>query len=205
VHFLRNLFLNASNTSSYALKDVAVEVHDVTADYEHFARCQEVAKHVPKVVKDPDHGYMRFADDEEDPIALACYDSTGTVKPEWVYTPKDSPELKEVFSLAEELFSTGMTTDPAKVELAIGFHPEFDAEKVADARLVRVDVVVKSTQDASQNASLDAMIWESAIKRDRMNKSLYFSVRETLQDAALAPERSNPVLYSYFILTAAPR
>lgn len=204
-HFLRNLFLNASNTSSYALKEMAVEVYDVTADYEHFARCMEVAKHVPKVVKDPDHGYLRFADDEEDPIALVCYDSTGTIKPEWVYAPKERPVLKEVFSLAEELFNTKLRTDPAKVELAIDFHPEFDASKLTAARMVRVDLVVKGTQDASQDATLDAMIWTSAIKRDRENKSLYYSIRETLQDPAIAPERSHPVLYSYFILVAATK
>lgn len=200
-HFLRGLVLDASNNGSYGLVSVSVEAHDVTEDFEHFARCQEALKHVPKVVSDPDHGYKRFADDEADPIALGCYDSTGTIKAEWKYAPKERAEVKEAFTLAETLFQEKLKESPGAVELAIDFHKEFKPEALAGARLLRLDVVVKSTQDRSQDAALSAMKWESTTMKGRQNESLYYSIKETLQDPALAPERSHPVLYTYFILT----
>ncbi|MBK7383847.1 MAG: hypothetical protein IPI81_11045 [Flavobacteriales bacterium] len=203
--FLRDLWMNASGSDAYELKEIGVEVRDVTADLEHFAHCQEALLNTPKVIKDPDRGYMRIADDEENPVALYCYDSTGVLKPEWTYAPKERRELKEVFTAAEDLFRNGLTADPTKVELATAFHKEFDAEKLVDVRIVRVDLVVKATQDHSQDPALEKLKWPSATIPGKTNESLYYSIKETLQDPALAPERSNPLLYSYFILTAAPQ
>ncbi len=202
-HFLRGLLLDASNSGSYGLGSLSVEAHDVTEDFEHFARCQEALKHVPSIITDPDQGYKRFADDEADPIALGCYDSTGTIKAEWKYAPKERAEVKEAFTLAETLFQEKLKESPGAVELAIDFHKEFKPEAMSGARLVRVDVVVKSTQDRSQDAALEAMKWESTTLKGRQNESLYYSIKETLQDPALAPERSHPLLYTYFILTPA--
>ena len=111
--------------------------------------------------------------------------------------------MKEAFTLAETLFQEKLKESPGAVELAIDFLKEFKPEAMSGARLVRVDVVVKSTQDRSQDAELSAMKWESTTMKGRLNESLYYSIKETLQDPALAPERSHPLMYTYFILTPA--
>lgn len=202
---LGGLKLDVSNNSAFELKDMELEVRDVTADYEHFARCMVATQHVPRTEKDPVSGNMRFHAEEDDPIALECYEPDGRIKDRYKYTPVEHPLLKEVLTFGRERFINGLN-DPKAVDLMItDLHPSFDASKLSSTRLLRVDMVIKAVQDRSQDGSLDRFKWDSLTKKGDKNESLYYSIKETLQDPDLSPERAHRVLYTYFILTPAER
>ncbi len=209
-YFLSGLKVNATGNDAFAFGSLGLKVYDVTADFEHFACCAEVPKHKPETVVDPDKAYVRFSDAQkakDDRIAELCFDSTGTMKPEWVYTPPASlTEVPEVFQLNEELLANQLKADPSALEARILFDPNFSGTgPVGAARLLRVDVVLAKTKDLAADQRLEKFKWESITVKDKVNESLYTSLREALQDAALQPEKVQPVLHTYYILTGAPQ
>jgi hypothetical protein len=209
-YFLSGLKVNAAGNDAYAFGGLGLRVCDVSEDFQRFACCAEVPKHKPETVVDPDKGHVRFSDaqkEKADPIAELCYDSIGTMKPEWAYAPPAAlTEVPEVFQLNEELLANQLKADPKAVEARILFHPNFKGDgPVGAVRLLRVDVVVAQSQDLATDPRLEAYKWSSTTVKDKVNESLYTSLRETLQDPDLKPEKVQPVLHTYYILTTEPQ
>ncbi|MBE9602267.1 hypothetical protein [Pedobacter sp. MC2016-24] len=193
--FFRKLWIDLSNEDSYLFGDFAVNVSDVSEDYEQFSKCLEVKKHKPKLAKGS-NGEAKFADEEKDPIAMKCYNTDGFLKPEWMYKAKDPVALTEVFVLNQTLFKNTKTINRKKTELGVSFDPQFKVKNIQNpGGLLRVDIVLKNPQPNLANPALDQFKWvnESGIS----NIALRESIVSTLQD--IKPE--NKVVYSYYIKT----
>jgi len=193
--FFRKLWVDLSNQDSYLYGDFAVNVSDVSEDFEQFSKCMEVKKHKPKLTKGSD-GEAKFADNETDLIAMECYSTDGSMKPEWVYKAKAPVAQTEVFVLNQALFKNTKNTDQKKAELGVSFDSQFKVKNIQNPKgLLRVDIVLKAAQPNLANPVLDQFKWinDSGIP----NVALRESIVSTLQD--LKPE--NKVVYSYYIKT----
>ncbi|MEI8048736.1 MAG: hypothetical protein WCI92_15245 [Bacteroidota bacterium] len=197
--FLRKLILNASDNDSYAINELDVVAYDVTDDFSFYNKCNLASLHSPKFAKD-NNGKQIFAEGSDD-IAKACYDeSTGKLKPEWIYKPKGNTEYKEIFSLNSELFSNNKKDDPSKIEIGVQFHPNFDLSKISNKNgLLRIDIVIKDCAPNISGDKLSLFQWKSAITKDKPNTSLYESVRNTLQDNTVIPK--GKIIYSFYLKT----
>jgi hypothetical protein len=191
----RNLFIDLSNTDSYTYQDLAVETDDVTNDFERYAKSIEVKKHKPALTKG-NNGERKISDKETDEIAMACYNSDGSVKPEYVYEPQEKQSLTDVFILNQTLFTNTYQSDKAKTEIGISFAPAFTAKKIPNAKsLIRLVVRVGKTKVNSSNAVLEKFKWTTA--GGTTNAALYESVKSTLEE--LKPD--GKTLYTYYIKT----
>lgn len=193
--FFRNLYIDLSNTDSYTFGDFDVKVSDITADFEHFAKSAEAEKHQPKLVKGS-NGEAKFADNENDAIALGCYDTNGELKEQWIYQPEATTPLDEVFILNKHLFTNTKASDQKNAEFAVSFDPKFNLKNIKDPNgLVKVDIILNSAIPNLDNVKLSKFQWLNP--KEIPNVALYESIKNTLQE--LKP--LNKVIYSYYIKT----
>jgi hypothetical protein len=195
--FAKNLFLDASNNSSYILKDVKVQVTDVTSDYVRYIQSEEAKKNVPVLDNDEGNNKVWSQDDAENPIIAACYEkNTNKLKKEYSYSYTPSEPLTEIFDYDASIFSDRLRNSPKEVELVTTFHKNFAGKFTTgeDQIILRVDYIVSSS-DENYSAQLDAFKWNSIINvSNGVNNSLYESIRNTLQ--AVKP---SGILYSYYL------
>jgi hypothetical protein len=193
--FFRKLLIDLSNEDSYAYGDFEVKVYDLSEDFEQFSKCLEAKNHKPKLSKGND-GEAKFADNETDPIAIACYSPDGSLKSEWKFSPKNPVAQTEVFTLNLPLFKNTKGDDKKKTELGISFDHKFNVKNIQNPQgLLRVDLVLKSAEPNLSNPILDQFKWINV--SGVPNTALRESIVNTLQD--LKPE--NQVIYSYYIKT----
>lgn len=193
--FFRRLYIDLSQEDSYKLEDFTVKVTDVTTDFEHFSECEEAKRHKPKTTKGA-NGEAKFADNENDPIALECYNIDGKLKEKWVYKPQSGAALNEVFALNNSLFANTKKSDNKNVELGVSFDPKFNVKNIKNPNgLVKVDIVLNTAIPNLTSAKLSKFQWINS--KHIPNTALYESVRNTLQE--LKP--ANQIVYSYYIKT----
>ena len=193
--FFRKLFIDLSNDDSYAFGDFNVKVSDVTADFENFSKSDEVKKHKPKLAKGS-NGEAKFADDEKDDIALACYDTDGKLKEQWLYKPTAATPLNEVFTLNKSLFTNTKNSDNKNAEFGVSFDPQYNLKNIQNPKgLIKVDIVLNSATPNLANTKLSKFQWNNV--KHIPNIALYESIKNTLQE--LKP--ANKVIYSYYIKT----
>lgn len=200
--FLGKLYLNASDTSSYKLKKVAVKVYDVTDDYRHFAQCSEVTLHKPEMTKDKGKNDVWTEQSKKDAIITTCYVKDKTdIKKEWVYGLNNSKPLiewEEVFDYDEKIFSNHLKNSPEKIELITLFHKNYNLKKIKNSSsLLRIDYVIDDAEVNIGNPQLGDFQWNSITQTDRINNSLAEAIRNTLQEASVSP--NGKILYSYYI------
>jgi hypothetical protein len=193
--FFRNLFIDLSNNDSYIAGDFDVKVSDITADFENFAKSAEAKKHQPKLTKGSD-GEAKFAENETDAIALACYNTDGKLKEQWIFKPGTVTPLNEIFVLNKPLFTNTRKTNEKHTELGVSFDPKFDVKNVQNpAGLVKVDILLATATPNLTNVKLSKLQWVNL--KGVPNIALYESVRNTIQER----KPSNQVIYSYYIKT----
>jgi hypothetical protein len=191
----RNLFIDLSNPDSYTYQDLTVETDDATNDFERYAKSLEVKKHRPALSKG-NNGESKISDKETDAIAIACYNSDGSVKPEYVYEPQEKQSLTDVFILNQTLFTNTFQSDKGKTEIGVSFAPAFNATKIPNAKsLIRVVVSVGKTTVNSSNPVLEKFKWTTS--GGMTNAALYESVKSTLEE--LKP--AGKAIYTYYIKT----
>lgn len=193
--FAKNLFLDASNNSSFILKNVKVEVSDVTNDYVNYVRSIEAKKNVPIITKD--EGKNDIWDEKEmNEIMMECYEkNTKNLKKEYIYNYTAGSKVSEVFDYDVAVFSDRLKNSPKDVELITTFHKNFNGEfSNNDPIILRIDYVIETTQE-NYSAQIDAFKWISIINAaNGVNESLSESIRNTLQ--AVKPKG---ILYSYYL------
>ncbi|SEB20728.1 hypothetical protein [Pedobacter hartonius] len=193
--FFRKLYADLSNDDSYSYTDFGVKVSDITEDFEQFAKSAEAKAHKPKLVKGSD-GEDKFADNETDPIALACYDTKGKLKDQWIYQQKPAEAVNEVFTLNKNLFNNTKSTDHKNVEFGVAFDPMFNLKNIHNSEgLLKVDILLNTAEPNVNGPKLSKFQWINA--KHVPNIALYESIKNTLQE--LKP--SNKVVYSYYIKT----
>jgi hypothetical protein len=193
--FFRKLHVDLSNDDSYSFEGFGVKVSDVTADFEKFAESAEAKMHKPHLVKGA-NGEDKFADTESDPIALACYDTKGKLKGQWIYQQKPSDALNEVFTLNKTLFTNTKSNDNKNVEFGISFDPMFNLKNIPNPEgLMRIDILLYSAEPNLTGSKLSKFQWKNT--KGIPNIALYESIKNTLQD--LKP--ADKVVYSYYIKT----
>ncbi|WP_367867245.1 hypothetical protein [Pedobacter sp. WC2423] len=193
--FFRKLYIDLSNDDSYTFGDFDVKVSSITADFEHFSKTAEVKKHKPKLAKGSD-GQDKFADDENDVFALACYQPDGKLKEQWIYKPQPVTPVSEVFILNKTLFTNTRNQDHKNVEFGVSFDPKFNLKNIPDPNgIIKVDIILNTAIPNLINAKLSKFQWVNA--KHVPNIALYESVKNTLQE--LKP--ANKVIYSYYIKT----
>ncbi|WP_431293524.1 hypothetical protein [Pedobacter sp. P26] len=139
--FFRKLFIDLSNEDSYTFGNFSVKVSDVTTDFENFTKAEEAKKHQPKLSKG-NNGEAKFSDQEKDAIALACYNTDGKLKAQWVYKTQASSRLNEVFTLNQSLFTNTRASNPKHVEFGVAFDPKFSVANIHNPDgLVKVDIL----------------------------------------------------------------
>ncbi|AWG24241.1 hypothetical protein [Flavobacterium kingsejongi] len=198
--FFRKLFIDLSNTDSYNISDLDVKVADITEDFELFAKCKEALKHKPKITKGSDAENELLAD-ENDPIALACYDKKGKIKDEWVYKPIATPSIPDFFTLNKTLFANSKKDSKnKKAEIGVVFDSQFAVKNIPNPQgLMRVDIIVKNAKPGTEK--LDWFTWQSTVNPKSNNTALKASIQSTLADPKINPV--NTVIYTYYIKTNA--
>lgn len=195
-HLMRNLFINMQAVTAYKIDKLDVRVSDVTEDFEFFVKTREVAKNKPKMTTDGS-GNKVVDEENNNPIALECYNADGSLKKEWKYEQKAIKELREVLALDTKLYENSMKENAAETEIGIVFHPNYnDNEALRNARLVRVDVVIAECTPNYDN--LDELFsWESITKKGEKNDALAQSIKNALQEV----NPKGKAIYSYYIYT----
>jgi len=197
--FFRKLYIDLQDENAYVYGDFDVKVYDVTNDFLHFAKCNEVKNHQPKLEKGS-NGEDKFKDGEEDPVILSCYDTKGKVKDEWIYKSQENAPniLTEVFVLNKELFKNTKASDKKKVEFGVSFDTKYNLKNITNPDgLIRVDIVLNSAEPNLSNPILENFKWVNS--KSVPNVALYESIKTTLQEVGVKP--SNKVIYSYYIKT----
>ncbi len=191
--FFRKLFVDLSNQDSYLFGNFDVKVADVTTDFENFAKYDEAKKHQPKLAKG-NNGEAKLADNQDDPIALGCFNADGKLKDEWIYTLQQPTSYNEVFTLNKALFENTKATTLKDVELGVLFHPKFDLKNILNPDgLMKVDLVMANAEANLSNAKLAKFQWVNA--KNKPNIALCESIKNTLTE--LTP--TGKTIYSYYI------
>jgi hypothetical protein len=194
--FSKKLFLDATNNASYILKNVKVQVSDVTGDYEKYIKCKEAKKIAPKLENDEGNNRVWTKADAENPIIAECYEkNTAKLKKEYIYKYTPGEMKTEVFDFDATIFADRLKNSPKQVELITTFHKNFtgNLDNVSPV-ILRIDYVVEATEE-NYNNQLNNFKWKSIINAaNGVNESLYESVRNTLQAV-----KQKGILYSFYL------
>jgi hypothetical protein len=193
--FSKKLYLDATNNASYILKNIKVQVTDVTADYTRYIQSLEAKKNIPVFIKDAGNNDVWDEESMNNPIITECYEkNTKTLKKEYQYAHTPSEAIPEIFDFDASIFSDRLKNSPKEVELVTTFHKNFSGKFTnTDQVILRLDYIVESTEE-NYSGQLDAFKWKSVITSGFENNSLYESIRNTLQ--AVKPKG---ILYSFFL------
>jgi hypothetical protein len=194
--FSKKLFLNASNNTSFFLKNVKVQVSDITSDYENFVRSNEAKKNIPVLENDEGNNKVWAKAVTDNPIIAECYEkNTAKLKNEYIYKYTPGEVLTEIFDFDVSIFSDHLKNTPKEVELITTFHKNFSGKfSNKDQVILRIDYVVDETEE-NYNTQLNDFKWNSIINSaNGTNESLYESIRNTLQ--AIKPKG---ILYSFYL------
>jgi hypothetical protein len=193
--FAKNLILDASNNASFLLKDVRVQVSDVTSDYTIYIQSLEAKKYIPVLVKDAGNNDVWDEESMNNPIITECYEkNTKTIKKEYKYAHTPSEAIPEIFYFDVSIFSDRLKNSPKEVELVTTFHKNFSGKfSNADQVILRLDYIVETTEE-NYSGQLEAFKWNSVITAGFENNSLYESIRNTLQTV-----KPKGILYSYYL------
>jgi hypothetical protein len=192
--FSKNLFIDASNNASYILKNVKVQVSDVTIDYERFVKSNEAKKNTPVLENDEGNNKVWTKADADNSIIAECYEKNSkTLKKEYIYKYTAGETLTEIFDFDASIFADRLKNSPKEVELITTFNKNFAGKFSNKGQVIlRIDYVVDTTEE---NYQLDDFKWNSIINTDSgVNESLYQSIRNTLQ--AVKPKG---ILYSFYL------
>lgn len=193
--FFRKLFIDLTNDDSYTFGNFSVKVSDVSSDFENFAKAAEAKKHQPKLSKGS-NGEAKFSDQEKDAIALACYNTDGKLKDQWIYKTQASNPLNEVFTLNQTLFTNTRSSNPKHIEFGVAFDPKFSISNIHNPEaLIRVDILSNTATPNLQGAKMAKFEWINA--KNTPNTALSESIKNTLQE--LKPV--DKIVYSYYIKT----
>jgi hypothetical protein len=193
--FAKNLFLDASNNISYKLKNVKVEVSDVTNDYVNFIRSSEAIKNTPILIKDEGNNDV-WDETNINEIMMECYEKNSkNIKKQYIYNYTPGSKVSEVFDFDASIFSDRLRNSPGEVELITTFHKNFNGKfNNNESIILRIDYLIESTEE-NYSSQLDAFKWNSIINAaNGVNESISESIRNTLQ--AVKPKG---ILYSYYL------
>ena len=194
--FAKGLLLNTTNNASYILKNIKVQVTDVTADFVKYIKCLETKKNIPVLIKDAGNNDVWNDASKNNPIIQECYvENTKTLKNEYKYIYQPTVPISEIFDFDASIFADRVKNSPQEVELVTIFHKNFVGNlKNSDQVILRVDYLVENT-DENYFSQLDAFKWNSIINSaNGINSSLYESIRNTLQSV-----KPKGILYSYYL------
>lgn len=199
--FLNKLLLNAADQSAYKLSKVAVNVYDVSADYEKYAQFVEAKNHIPVLVKDSKKDLVWDETSKKDPIIKECFTpNTITLKQNWIYKPGNfgSTEWSEVFDLDRSIFNSHLRNDPGKIELKTILHKNYKQKSIKkENALIRIDYVIDEATFNDANPQLMDFQWNSLTMKGKVNNSLSEAIRNTLQNPVINPK--GKIIYSYYI------
>jgi hypothetical protein len=197
--FLRKLFFDFSNNSTFSIDDVDVEVYEVSEDLVRFAKCDFGKALKPKIIKDANQGDVW--DDSVSPLEREVFEmNTDKLKSEFIYTAPAFIVIPEVFEVNKTLFQNGLSQDRSKVELALNFHPNFNYEKFSSSAngLFRIDIVVKNASFNASNPQLPDLKW-TGVGGDNFHDALV-NLGNTPSGITCQPIGDNHrVLYTYFV------
>jgi hypothetical protein len=196
--FAKGVFLDATNNESFILKEVKVQVSDVTEDYSRYvnSRVAVVPENIPVLVKDAGNNDVWDENSLNNPITSETYElNTLNLKPEYQYKYTPGDILSEIFDVEASIFTDRLKNSPEEVELVTIFHKNFKGNlESSEQRILRVDYVIETTEE-NYTAQLEAFKWNSVINAaNGVNSSLYESIRNTLQEV-----KPTGILYSYYI------
>ncbi len=193
--FAKMVFADASDNASYILKNVKVQVSDVTADYINYIQSLEAKKNIPVFIKDAGNNDVWDEESMNNPIITECYKkNTKTLKNEYQYAHSPSEAIPEIFDFDASIFSDRLKNSLNEVELVTIFHKNFAGKfNNTDQVILRLDYIVETTEE-NYTGQLDAFKWNSVITAGFENNSLYESIRNTLQTV-----KPKGILYSYYL------
>lgn len=199
--FFSNLFLNAENKSYYDLKDIKVNVYDVTENYGQFVKWLKIKETKPTFTQDEGKNKVWDQASKGNPIITACYEkNTDKIKESWIYKPSINEEAKweEVFELNMDIFKDHLKNDPANIELRTIFHKNYKKKNVKnEAALLRIDLVYNEIEFNANSEQLKDFQWQSATLKDKVNNSLLEAIRNTLQEVSINPK--GKAMYTYYL------
>jgi hypothetical protein len=197
--FLRKLYFDFSNNSTFSIDDVDVEVYEVSEDLVRFAKCDFVKALKPKIIKDANQNDVW--DDSVSSLEREVFETNADkLKSEFIYNAPKFTAIPEVFEVNKTLFQNGLSQDPSKVELALNFHPNFNYEKFSASAngLLRIDIVVKNASFNASNPQLPDLKW-AGVGGDNFHDALV-NLGNTPSGKTCQPIGDNHrVLYTYFV------
>lgn len=197
-----SLALDATALEFYRVKSVKLNVSDVYDDFYAYALNAKCEKN-PHVVKKRANGEVEIDPETEQPVVVqegesGCYDSLGTLRPEYKYSAKPPKRLTDVLVLNEMHFNESMAHN-AKGEIEIQLASNFDGQSLSAEHdnFLKLELVVDDVVPVTTNPNLQIFIWEG--QKLPTNKAMYESVIMALRDAI--PQ--GKVLYTWYIKTPA--
>lgn len=197
--FLRKLFFDFSNNSTFSIDDIDVEVYEVSEDLVRFAKCDFVKTKKPKIIKDANQS--NIWDESVSPLEREVFETnTDKLKSEFIYSAPALTAIPEVFEVNKTLFQNGLKQDPSKVEVSLNFHPNFNYEKFSSSAngLLRIDIVVKNSSFNASNPQLSDLQWDG-VGGSNFYDALY-NLGNTPSGKSCQPiGDKHRILYTYFL------
>jgi hypothetical protein len=198
--FYRDLFIDLSNNKFFDISDLYIDVTDISADINNFAKFDEINSNKPATTKDPNTNQTIL-----DPnTAYSCFyelkNDKPTLRTEYYYEKNyDDTKLKELYQFDEEIYKNSMKDNASKVELGFKLHKNFNAGDKNlindfEYNIIRVDFKIDGFKDKSVN-ELSYFTWPSMWKPTETNSGFGKSVEQVIKNT----QPKDKVVHTLFI------
>ena len=214
---VEKLFIDLEAINNYDVKEVKINVSNVTEDFNKFKRNFYALKNKPRISKD-DTGKDMLTEDNHlifDECSLVDIDGnfpydtfekvledtkedySKMLIPEYAFTsPKVDSKLNDFIFIDNEAGMNNQANDQ-KFETVLKFDEKFDADTKgfysAKHNIIKIDVIVEQEDFNLKPINRQSLTWDK-IDRSGIDQTLYVSLRNVLNN-----NKPNSILYTYYI------
>ena len=195
----RKLYLDLSNTATYSIDEIDVEVYDITEDFTKFGKWNCVKDLKPAMTKDGNQSDV-WAESVSELERMVFNENTQILKDEFKYVPGKGVKLDEIFEINKQLFQNGLSQSRAKVEVGLDFHSNFNYEKFKEHAngIIRIDIVVKTNSWNSLNPVLSELEWTGTGGNNFKEAITNLGTLNSFDDCKPTGAK-HKILYTYFL------
>ena len=204
--FLDSIYVDFTANKIYDLKDLKVEVYNVTEDYKFYQKCHiidSVSKYISmtKDEKENDVWDQKSMNGALNLIQAGYEKNTSDKKAEFDYNRESFPkkELEEFVAIDTEILENTRKSDATKARLKINFHENFTKDKLANWGIIKIDIKI---EEVSYNNSVNtALSWTSNVDgAKKKNTSFNTSIINVIESTEKAINDGDQTLYSVYLV-----
>jgi len=201
--FLSKLFLDASDKTYYNLRNIKLQVSNITEDFVRFAKYKYILATKPNFTLDDGKNRIWDPKTKTNAVIMESYEpNTEEIKQKYRYSSElqSLPEIVELFEFESKIFEDHLRNDPANVELRTLTHRNYNKKsslQLNEDLFVKINLIYDDISFNYNNPQLKDFEWQSITKSGRTNNSLSEAIRNTLQDPDINP--NGKPMYTYYI------